>query len=122
MKRRLIDAESLSNLFLNMQHSGNTCDPQDVLKAIANAPTVGQDSEPVLWEVFSMKGSAPPPYFTKTKPALLPDMYAKEYYTSPPKREWGGLSEEDLLECMDYGKNYIPSKIEAKLKEVNGYD
>lgn len=40
---RLIDADALYNFFLEMHKSGNTCDPQDVLKAITNAPTVQRE-------------------------------------------------------------------------------
>lgn len=40
---RLIDADALYNFFLEMHKSGNTCEPQDVLNAITNAPTVQRE-------------------------------------------------------------------------------
>ncbi len=126
---RLIDAESLSKLFLDTHQSGNTCDPQDVIKAIANAPTVEQDSEPVAaqhrfryprkheWSKWQQCEVGNRPAYATDSQGY--EVEYRELYTSPPKREWRGLSDEDLLECMDYGKNYIPSKIEARLKELN---
>jgi hypothetical protein len=48
-------------------------------------------------------------------------------YTEPPKREWVGLTDEEIMEMLDYGqygrvpqyaRNFVDA-IEAKLKEKN---
>ena len=50
-----------------------------------------------------------------------------QLYTAPPKREWVGLTDEELMEMLDYGqcgrvpqyaRNFVDG-IEAKLKEKN---
>jgi hypothetical protein len=40
-------------------------------------------------------------------------------YTSPPKREWVGLTDEQALECAGHSVSDIARKAEAKLKELN---
>jgi hypothetical protein len=41
-------------------------------------------------------------------------------YTSPPKREWAGLTDEEREVCMDeYYRGSIAFAIEAKLKDKN---
>ena len=48
-------------------------------------------------------------------------------YLHPPKREWQGLTDEEIMEMLDYGqygrvpqyaRNFVEA-IEAKLKEKN---
>jgi hypothetical protein len=48
-------------------------------------------------------------------------------YTAPPQREWQGLTDEEIMEMLDYGqygnvpqyaRNFVDA-IEAKLKEKN---
>jgi hypothetical protein len=41
------------------------------------------------------------------------------FYTAPPRREWVGLTEEDLVEC-DEAEYKAARYWEAKLKEKNG--
>lgn len=40
---RLIDADALLEFFKSMHISGNTCSPEDVIKALTNAPTVERE-------------------------------------------------------------------------------
>lgn len=42
-------------------------------------------------------------------------------YTSPPKREWQGLTDEDLVYCESEEDVRFVRAIEAKLKQKNGY-
>ena len=41
-------------------------------------------------------------------------------YTAPPKREWVGLTDEDLVDCESEEDVQFVKRIEAKLKEKNG--
>ena len=40
-------------------------------------------------------------------------------YVYPPKREWVGLTDEELSDCMDMSIQKTCRAIEAKLKEKN---
>jgi len=42
------------------------------------------------------------------------------FYTIQPKREWVGLTDEELADCLDMSIQKICRAIEAKLKEKNG--
>ena len=48
-------------------------------------------------------------------------------YTAPPKREWVGLTPEEILDLFDrnnvYGSKWVEfaRAVEAKLKEKNGH-
>jgi hypothetical protein len=74
------------------------------------------ESEPVAWTVgglitdFSRDFSA---YKTKT--------YTRPLYTSPPQREWQGLTDEEIREAWFTGEPYDKCFriLEAKLKEKN---
>ena len=48
--------------------------------------------------------------------------FANKYVTSPPKREWVGLTDEDMKEIFIYAGDTakrVARAIEAKLKEKN---
>lgn len=58
------------------------------------------------------------------------DMAGKLYYSetnvyaAPPKREWVGLTDDEIIDCSDYPTSFgVPisfaKAIEAKLKEKN---
>ena len=74
---------------------------------------VDPDQEPVAWTVdglitdFSRDFSA---YKTKT--------YTRPLYTTPPQRNWQGLTDEDLSVCDEDGL-ILARYWEAKLKEKN---
>jgi hypothetical protein len=42
-----------------------------------------------------------------------------QQYTTPPKREWVGLTDEELADCLDMSIQKTCRAIEAKLKEKN---
>lgn len=135
---RLIDADALYNFFLEMHKSGNTCDPQDVLNAITNAPTIEADSgEAVAWidgEGIVTNGYMPVGWIDG-KDRAIPNSW-QPLYTSPPKREWVELTDEQISlmahnedegdwndlrfrDCWREGYLLGAKAIQAKLKEVN---
>ena len=72
------------------------------------------NQEPVAWMSTVKDDSA----FDKFRFAQS-DMYPTPVYTAPPKREWVGLTDEEIVACgwcdLKFARN-----IEAKLKEKNG--
>jgi hypothetical protein len=63
------------------------------------------------------------------QPAQKPDIYPEEardmglealaYYTTPPKRPWVGLTDDERAECWSSSAKQSAINIEAKLKEKN---
>ena len=81
------------------------------------------EPEPVAWAKFSENGNI-------IDLLSEPDSEYVPLYTSPPKREWQGLTDEDVeeveqwVEFKEEGSGRIPTEkliryIEAKLKEKN---
>jgi hypothetical protein len=89
----------------------------DALKAALEQP--GQ--EPVAWMVYTEDGKSA--YVTDNPHDLVGAYKAFALYTHPPRREWRGLSEEEMKStCADawsYDPYVIARDIEAKLKELN---
>lgn len=83
------------------------------------------EQEPVAWA--DKVGAVIPHSHKLFQPDLLKD-YTRPLYTAPLKREWVGLTEEELEPLCDlwkvsYGSVYVDEfarAIEAKLKERNG--
>ena len=59
------------------------------------------------------------------EPAIYPDeayemgLERIAYYTAPPRREWVGLTDEDMVMCESEEDVRFVRAIEAKLKEKN---
>lgn len=127
---RLIDADAL---LIKIDEANYTA--IDIKNLIAEAPTVEQDSEPVLyWNGGNKFCTIRDINFDKRTGGTLSFGCDIPLYTSPPKREWVGLSDEVIDSLAkngerwnEYGGWYFDADkfakdIEAKLKEVNGYD
>ena len=74
------------------------------------------EQEPVAWMSTVVNDSA----FDKFRFAQS-DMYPTPVYTAPPKREWVGLTDDELAESLDIGLGEydLCLEIEDKLKEKN---
>lgn len=140
---RLIDADALYNFFLEMHKSGNTCEPQDVLNAITNAPTIESEAssradsgEAVAWTKIDDTGYINKPYRHYADATLHYGLNIIPLYTSPQKREWFDLTDEQISlmahnedegdwndlrfrDCWREGYLLGAKAIQAKLKEVN---
>ena len=86
--------------------------------------STGMATQPVAWQwkeringdfdSWVISASEPPPYATEKHPL----------YTAPPKREWVGLTDDEICKCagIDGGDTWIfetAYAITAKLKEKN---
>ena len=96
----------------------------------AGHPLPEREQEPVAWispkELLVMRGNA----YAGAKDwrvnlGLEPEKGDVALYTTPPQRTWVGLTDEEIMECLDqgYGVNMrldgFARIIEAKLKERN---
>ena len=90
--------------------------PLDARKILETAYYAQPEQEPVAWMVLTQDdkklmlwGQEKPPIFDAPV-KLIP------LYTAPPKREWVGLTDEEIVACgwcdLRFARN-----IEAKLKE-----
>ena len=75
------------------------------------APPLAQ--EPVAWQWL---GSA---HFRKKLPKNADITAWNPLYTTPPQREWVGLTDADIADCMEMSIQKTCYAIEAKLKEKN---
>lgn len=120
---RLIDGDALLEAL--EKEFGNGIISRPFLTAIKNAPTIEADSgEAVAWRYVDSRGHyryrGYRPNFDIDYKILKPI----PLFTSPPKREWIGLTNEQTQEIIDETGNrwQFASAISNKLKEVNGYD
>ena len=100
------------------------CGTADLEAAIKEA-LAQPEQEPVAWQF--MKGSN----FRKRRPDDFDDLasdglpYWKPLYTTPPQRTWVGLTDEEIQECLKglptQTIDVYAKRIEAKLKQKNGY-
>ena len=83
------------------------------------------EQDPVLWLKTWFDGSESA---LKTKSYAFADRELEPLYTAPPKREWVGLTDEEVSEIIDreigFNSCWGPEEafaraIEAKLKEKN---
>ena len=84
--------------------------------------------EPVAWMFTVLKLDSDTD--TVEKRVLFRDFDSGQgvpLYTAPPQREWQGLTDEEIMEMLDYGqygnvpqyaRNFVDA-IETKLKEKN---
>lgn len=86
------------------------------------------DPEPVAWrwlyagkpegeQCFSMP--SPDADIVSRAAALEFPRTVQHLYTAPPKREWQGLTDEEIAEAMVFNKRLMAAHIEAKLREKN---
>ena len=81
-----------------------------------NAKTPADDGKPVAWQLLGLA------HFRRKIPAGSPARYWDPLYTAPPKREWVGLTDEEVNELVARFKRYsyvLLREVEAKLKEKN---
>jgi hypothetical protein len=80
-----------------------------------NAKTPADDGKPVAWQFL---GSA---HFRRKIPAGSPARHWDPLYAAPPKREWVGLSAEEIQEIHLKEPHWgnFACAIEAKLREKN---
>jgi hypothetical protein len=68
--------------------------------------------KPVAWVYNGILHEFDPSEFATTE--------VKPLYTTPPKREWVGLTEADIYEAMDFDDEFeFARDLEAKLKRKN---
>jgi hypothetical protein len=89
-------------------------------------PTPGPEQEPVAWR---SQNATPPGGFVifQQYPQALADLGGKiePLYTAPPRREWQGLTEEEIEDMAVNGTNselrrrQFARAVEAALKEKN---
>ncbi len=79
-------------------------------------PKTQPEQEPVAWK---MKGV---PAFATSRPNDTDSIKWDALYTAPPQREWVGLTDEDIEDCLEMSIQGTCRAIEAKLKEKNNAD
>ena len=80
--------------------------------------------EPVAWMTFTETGDEDDIHYENPEGHLLEGWTYKPLYTHPPKREWVGLTEDEIKECFKITPDQfltwqIYRRIETKLKEKN---
>ena len=89
-----------------------------------NAKTPADDGQPVAWMMVN-KVIGPPSLHWKPQEDWHITWECKPLYTAPPKKEWVGLTDEEIGEVISgqfAERNYwvkITKALEAKLKEKN---
>jgi hypothetical protein len=79
--------------------------------------TTKQEHEPVAWISDSpTKGNGKQLHWTKAE-AWRWSSNITPLYTAPPKREWVGLTADEVYECWMSGD--VVAAVEAKLKDKN---
>ena len=74
--------------------------------------------KPVAWMVYTVDGGSV--YVTDNSTDIQEGQRALPLYTTPPKREWVALTDEQRLEMADNSAAYqVVLATEAKLKEEN---
>lgn len=117
---------------LDWFESGTFVYPTTFIIAIKEA-LAQPEQKPVAFYVY--KPTLPRGHLGNVSDGDLPWVYDQDpssgysarmlVYTTPPKREWVGLTSEELMRCLDqgYGINMrfdgFAKIIEAKLKELN---
>ena len=71
------------------------------------------EPEPVAWK---MKGV---PAFATSRPNDTDSIKWDALYTAPPQREWVGLRDKEIEDCLEMSIQGTCRAIEAKLKEKN---
>ena len=79
------------------------------------------EQEPVAWMVYTQDGKS---VCVTDNPADFIEWRSFPLYTRPPRREWQGLTEEEVINLSDlrggcYGTTDFARAIEAALKERN---
>lgn len=95
-----------------------TCKPCEGTGQIAVEAQPKQ--EPVAYVVYPctfFKGSSRNPELTFTKPELSSEDLIVNLYTSPPQREWVGLTDKEFQWCAD--ENWPMIRVAEMLKEKN---
>ena len=87
------------------------------------------EQEPVAWVTFNAYGEEDDVWYENPEGKLLDGWTYKPLYTAPPKREWVGLTDEEIWETEPYKMAVTDQEtrwlyrfaktIEAKLKEKN---
>jgi len=124
MKQALVKFESLWEIGIDAVYRVELL-PE--IQALRQAIEQAEKQEPVAW---MYKGN-----FHDFDPSewASPEFVVTPLYTAPPKREWVGLTDEEMSEL--YNKNYdkydtdmtfmdffmVQREVEAKLRSKNGY-
>jgi len=80
-----------------------------------NAKTPTDDGKPVAWQLLGLA------HFRRKIPAGSPARYWDPLYAAPPKKQWVGLSAEEIQEIHLKEPHWgnFACAIEAKLREKN---
>ena len=81
------------------------------------AKTPADNGKPVAWQLLGLA------HFRRKIPAGSPARYWDPLYAAPPKKQWVGLTDEEVNELVARFKRYsyvLLREVEAKLKEKNG--
>jgi hypothetical protein len=116
MKQALKFCEEIGDLrgpypFVN--ETSIVSDSRKVLKALRQAIAEAEKQEPVAWIVDGE---------IKVRLDMAGKLYYSEtnVYTSPPKREWVGLTDEEIEDIYEQeGRADVVLLTQAKLKEKN---
>jgi hypothetical protein len=93
-------------------------DEELIRRVMERLPTmpVKEREEPVAWRNKNGKDR----WQYRERPILI---NGEPLYTTPPQREWQGLTDEELRDIFDScqigDRGYVAAMVEAKLKEKN---
>ena len=82
-----------------------------------NAKTPTDDGKPVAWQLLGLA------HFRRKIPAGSPARHWDPLYAAPPKKQWVGLTDDEVNELVSRFKRYsyvLLREVESKLKEKNG--
>jgi hypothetical protein len=88
-------------------------------KPLYAVPQQAEKQEPIAWMVYTLDGASA---FVTDNPNDFTELHSCfALYTAPPKREWVGLTDDELAEFsnMKLGAYDLCLEVEAKLMEKN---
>jgi len=87
--------------------------------ALRAAIAEAEKQEPFAWMILNSLGDDEGITYYQPSGDLLPGWAYKPIYTHPPRREWVGLTDEDMALCESEEDVQFVRAIAAKLKEKN---
>ena len=117
------------NVLERASDAGYSIECEEAIEALRQA-LAQTEQEPVAWQVmvenepmkeFSIKDMAHDWAVTEKRNGSKYSYWIRPLYTAPPKREWVGLTDEEIKGILDCGRGGLVDikKAEAKLKEKN---
>jgi hypothetical protein len=116
--RHLEDARTIAkNARYSLRQAIEQAEQWDTSDMAHRSGGLSVEQEPVAWLVSDAQGR----YATIRDPSLYKEEVYEPLYTAPPKREWVGLTDEEIKGILDCGRGGLVDikKAEQILREKN---